>query len=70
MTAAKPLARYGAIEGARSRAASLPPSYTTSGDATLLIVLGLIHCPESLWVGDGWVRQLPDLVVSVLSRKL
>lgn len=42
MTTAKPLARYGTIEGARSRAASLPPSYTTSGDATLLIVLGLI----------------------------
>jgi hypothetical protein len=29
MTAAKPLAHYGAIVRARSRAASLAPSYTT-----------------------------------------
>jgi hypothetical protein len=33
MTIAKPLARYGAI-GRASRAASLPPSYTTTGDLT------------------------------------
>jgi hypothetical protein len=41
MTTAKPLARYSAIWGARSRAASLPPSYTTSWDLT--------ECPKPAW---------------------
>src|SRR5262249_3176514 len=34
MTTAKPLARYGAIWGRASRAASLPPSYTITRDVT------------------------------------
>jgi hypothetical protein len=34
ITTAKPLARYGAIWRPRSRAASLPPSYTTIRDTT------------------------------------
>ena len=34
ITPAKPPARYGAMEGARVRAASLSPSYTTTRDLT------------------------------------
>lgn len=70
MTAAKPLARYGAIEErARERLlataelhnlwrrdpANRPWTHSLSGGA-----MG----------SDGWVRQLPDAIVSVLSRKL
>jgi hypothetical protein len=36
MTAAKPLARYGAIEGRRSRAAPHRRSYTTTRDVTFI----------------------------------
>lgn len=59
VTAAKPLARYGAIEErAREQYFSLPPSYTLwrRGPADLL---GLIHCPEALWVAmGGYVNYL------------
>lgn len=58
MTAAKPLARYGAIEErARERLLATAELHTlATGPADLL---GLIHCPEALWaMMSGYVNYL------------
>jgi hypothetical protein len=63
MTAAKPPARQRAM--ARSRAASLPPSYTTLGDTTAAAIYTLIETAKlnridpQAWLADVLAR-LPD----------
>lgn len=59
MTAAKPLARYGAIEErARERLLATAELHNLwrRDPADLL---GLIHCPEALWVAMGGYVNYP-----------